>query len=65
MIRRALIPTSVVGLLALQVPGAAQADLPYHNRQFPAERRAEDLLGRMTLDEKIGQMTQADSGSLP
>ena len=28
------------------------------------ERRANDLLARMTLDEKIGQMTQADSGSL-
>jgi beta-glucosidase len=28
------------------------------------ERRAADLLARMTLDEKIGQMTQADSGSL-
>jgi beta-glucosidase len=65
MIRRALIPACAVSLLALQIPGAAQADLPYHNRQFPAERRAEDLLGRMTLDEKIGQMTQADSGSLP
>jgi len=29
-----------------------------------AERRADELLARMTLDEKIGQMTQADSGSL-
>jgi beta-glucosidase len=29
-----------------------------------AERRAGELLARMTLDEKIGQMTQADSGSL-
>jgi beta-glucosidase len=28
------------------------------------EKRATDLLARMTLDEKIGQMTQADSGSL-
>jgi beta-glucosidase len=28
------------------------------------ERRAADVLARMTLDEKIGQMTQADSGSL-
>ena len=28
------------------------------------EKRAADLLARMTLDEKIGQMTQADSGSL-
>ncbi len=29
-----------------------------------ADRRADELLARMTLDEKIGQMTQADSASL-
>ncbi len=28
------------------------------------ERRVEDLLGQMTLDEKIGQMTQAERGSI-
>jgi beta-glucosidase len=32
-------------------------------RDGPA-RRSDELLARMTLDEKIGQMTQADSGSL-
>jgi beta-glucosidase len=52
-------------LLGLQGPGVAQESVPYQNRSFPAERRANDLLARMTLDEKIGQMTQADSGSLP
>jgi beta-glucosidase len=29
-----------------------------------ADRRADELLARMTLEEKIGQMTQADSASL-
>ena len=30
----------------------------------PVEKRVEDLLGRMSLAEKIGQMTQADSAAL-
>ena len=38
--------------------------MPYRNRALPVEKRVDDLLGRMTLDEKIGQMTQADHGSL-
>ena len=33
---------------------------PYKNPSLPIEQRAADLLGRMTLDEKIGQMTQVD-----
>ena len=44
---------------------AQQADgPPYRSATLAPGRRADDLLGRMTLDEKIGQMTQADSGSL-
>lgn len=40
----------------------AQEGLPkYLNPEFPPEERATDLLSRMTLDEKIGQMTQIDS----
>jgi hypothetical protein len=30
----------------------------------PPEKRAEDLLSRMTLEEKIGQMTQVDKNAL-
>jgi beta-glucosidase len=44
--------------------GEQDAARPYRNRALSPERRAEDLLSRMTLEEKIGQMTQADSGSL-
>jgi beta-glucosidase len=52
-------------VLGLQVGGDAQTGrAPYQDASQPADRRAADLLGRMTLDEKIGQMTQADSGSL-
>jgi beta-glucosidase len=51
---------------ALQLSGGAQSTpAPYLDRTASPERRADDLLGRMTVDEKIGQMTQADSGSLP
>jgi beta-glucosidase len=34
--------------------------LPYLDRRLPIERRVADLLRRMTLDDKIGQMTQAE-----
>ena len=35
-------------------------DLPYNNAELPVYERVEDLLGRMTMYEKIGQMTQLD-----
>ena len=41
-----------------------QTKAPYRDRTLRVEQRVEDLLGRMTLDEKIGQMTQADHASL-
>ncbi len=31
-------------------------DLPYHNTMLPVESRIKDLISRMTLEEKIGQM---------
>lgn len=36
-------------------------DLPYKNPNLPAEERIADLLGRMTLEEKVGQMMQLDA----
>lgn len=33
---------------------------PYLDAALPVERRVEDLLGRMSLDDKIGQMTQTE-----
>ncbi|GAB4109141.1 MAG: hypothetical protein OHK0022_61570 [Roseiflexaceae bacterium] len=38
----------------------AAALYPYQDPALPASQRAADLLARMTLDEKIGQMTQAE-----
>jgi len=34
--------------------------LPYQNRKLPVAARVKDLLARMTLPEKVGQMTQAE-----
>ena len=55
---------------ALAVPGAgatstrhaaaSQATAPYENANLPVRKRVADLLSRMTLQEKIGQMTQAE-----
>lgn len=39
------------------------ANLPYKNPELPTEERIADLLGRMTLEEKIGQMMQLDARS--
>lgn len=36
----------------------------YKKADAPIEARVEDLLSRMTLDEKIGQMTQIEKGSV-
>jgi len=46
---------------------AAPSEAPpplYLNPLAPAQARAEDLLARMTLDEKIGQMTQVEKNSI-
>ncbi len=38
--------------------------LPYRNPALTPQARAADLLARMTLAEKIGQMTQAERGAI-
>ncbi|HCT78874.1 MAG TPA: beta-glucosidase [Micromonosporaceae bacterium] len=52
-----------VALVASPVPGRA-AGLPYQDPTLPVPVRVDDLLGRMSLDEKLGQMTQAERGSV-
>jgi beta-glucosidase len=60
----------VAGLTSLQTPGAqARASghpalLPYEDSSLPIPQRVHDLLGRMSLAEKIGQMTQAERGGI-
>ncbi|MCX4697708.1 glycoside hydrolase family 3 N-terminal domain-containing protein [Streptomyces sp. NBC_01373] len=38
--------------------------LPYLNSKLPVQKRVADLLSRMTLAEKAGQMTQAERGAV-
>ncbi|WP_377273360.1 glycoside hydrolase family 3 protein [Peterkaempfera sp. SMS 1(5)a] len=44
---------------------AAAVVLPYQDPSLPVATRVNDLLSRMTLDDKIGQMTQAERTALP
>ncbi len=49
----ALIPCLVIAGLVLQ---AQRDNAPYLDPSLPLERRVDDLVGRMTLEEKVGQM---------
>ena len=46
------------------IPTASAAAFPYQDPSLPVADRVSDLLGRMSLDEKIGQMTQAERGQV-
>jgi beta-glucosidase len=50
--------TGLAGLSVLPAPMAlaAGAQAPYKDASLPVEKRVDDLLGRMTLEEKIMQM---------
>src|SRR5436305_13984729 len=56
-------------LVVIAAPGRATAqrsaltdNLPYRNASLPVERRVDDLLARMTLDEKVAQMVSIWQG---
>ena len=52
---------AIAGYQALAPIGlVAQTGLPYQDSTLSTAERVEDLQGRMTLDQKIGQMTQVD-----
>src|SRR5262245_42372906 len=53
---------SVANSAAELRPSAARPT--YLDAKAPIGRRVEDLLSRMTLEEKVGQMTQAERGAL-
>ncbi|WP_433241786.1 glycoside hydrolase family 3 protein [Actinomadura nitritigenes] len=67
-IRRSLIALAVAASAVPAASGPALADAPasapYLNPRLPVAQRVSDLLGRMTLEEKIGQMTQAERGAI-
>lgn len=48
----------VVVTLALMAACTNSSLEPYKDASLPVEQRVEDLLGRMTLEEKVGQMNQ-------
>jgi beta-glucosidase len=50
--------------VALTGSASAAVLLPYQDPSLPVATRVDDLLSRMTLDEKLGQMTQAERGSV-
>jgi beta-glucosidase len=58
----------ISGASARSDSGAGQSAssqvLPYEDPSLPISQRVADLLGRMNLDEKIGQMTQAERASV-
>ena len=56
----AVLITMTVATVLLVMPRAHGAGEPYRDPTLPVATRVSDLLGRMTLDEKIGQMTQVD-----
>jgi beta-glucosidase len=60
---RTLAHLALTGLAAATLTACAPtqaAALPYQDPTLPVADRVSDLLARMTLDDKIGQMTQAE-----
>src|SRR3954454_21506951 len=66
MRRTSRLRTAVVIALATlaALPAAAAAKLPYQNPNLPVAQRVDDLMSRMTLAEKVGQMTQTERGQV-
>src|SRR4051794_33681556 len=65
--RRPLAVAAAIGLAAVAVSApsvGATEQPPYEDPSLPVSQRVDDLLPRMTLAEKIGQMTQAERGSV-
>src|SRR4051794_30918576 len=55
---------AAVAVGALVAPQPVAAHLPYPDPSLPVATRVSQLMASMTLDEKIGQMTQAERGAV-
>jgi beta-glucosidase len=53
-----LAPLALAVALPLGVGAQAPADLPFRNPDLPVEKRIDDLVGRLTLDEKVSLMLE-------
>jgi beta-glucosidase len=51
-------------LVVALTPVADASPAPYLDARRPVSERVHDLLSRMTLEEKVGQMTQAERGAV-
>jgi beta-glucosidase len=60
MTRHVRIPLLIAVVLALGAAPAAAATPAYKDARQPVSKRVADLLSRMTLEEKVGQMTQTE-----
>src|SRR2546423_11623671 len=58
------VAVAIPGTGAARKGARVTAGLPYQNPDLPVQQRVADLMGRMTLAEKIGQMTQAERGAV-
>ena len=52
-----------IALCSITVNSFAQTKLPYQNPALNIEKRVADLLGRMTAEEKAGQLNQLNGGA--
>ncbi|MDI1465303.1 glycoside hydrolase family 3 N-terminal domain-containing protein [Catellatospora sp. KI3] len=65
LLRTRIALVALVGASLLAVPtSAGAAGLPYQDPSLPVATRVSDLLSRMSLDDKLGQMTQAERASV-
>ncbi|MCX6543645.1 MAG: glycoside hydrolase family 3 C-terminal domain-containing protein [Acidobacteria bacterium] len=56
----AVVVVCAVTLTGARQAGPARGMLPYQDSRRPVVERVDDLLALMTIDEKVGQMTQPD-----
>ncbi|GIH05028.1 hypothetical protein Rhe02_30950 [Rhizocola hellebori] len=62
--RISLFTALTVAMASVGFVPATAAALPYQDPSLPVATRVADLLPRMTLDEKLGQMTQAERAAV-
>ncbi|KAB8197753.1 carbohydrate-binding protein [Nonomuraea phyllanthi] len=56
-----LLATLVLAASVLAAPPAQAESFPFQNPRLPVERRVDDLLGRLTLQEKLGLLHQSQA----